>query len=308
MPKKPSLIETATRPTGRNRPASMEELIRSIQQPAPEPSMQPRVLHIDNLKRGHYQPRQPIEESDVDLHKLADSIRALGLIEPIAVRPLSETEGYFEILAGDRRWRAARLAGLTEVPVIVHVVDDQTAAAMALVENLQRQDLNPLEAAVAMQRLRDEFKLSQDQLGRLLGMSKSMVSRTLGLLSLHKEVQLLLRSNQLDAGHAKVLLTLEAEEQVNLARQVVAKGWSVRELEQRKAALVAQQESSRPKSLKVSPDPDLRRLESLIGSWLATPVRVTTRKTGEGFIMIRFASAEECTGILQKIGFNTEEF
>lgn len=308
MPKKPSLAETATRPTGQNRPASMEELIRSIQQTASEPSVQPRVLAIDKLKRGRYQPRQAIDESDTDLLQLADSIRALGLIEPIAVRPLPEEEGYFEILAGDRRWRAARLAGLAEVPVIVHAVNDQTAAAMALVENLQRRDLNPLEAAVAMQRLRDDFKLSQDQLGQLLGMSKSVISRTLSLLSLHKEVQMLLRSNQLDAGHARVLFALEPEEQVGLARQAVAKGWSVRELEQRKAALVAQQEASRPNSLKVPPDPNLRRLESLIGSWLATPVRLTTRKTGEGFIMIRFASADECTGILQKIGFNLENF
>ena len=306
MPKKPSLAETATRPTGQNRPASMEELIRSIQQTASEPSVQPRVLAIDKLKRGRYQPRQAIDESDTDLLQLADSIRALGLIEPIAVRPLPEEAGYFEILAGDRRWRAARLAGLAEVPVIVHAVNDQTAAAIALVENLQRRDLNPLEAAVAMQRLRDDFKLSQDQLGQLLGMSKSVISRTLSLLSLHKEVQMLLRSNQLDAGHARVLFALEPEEQVGLARQAVAKGWSVRELEQRKAALVAQQEASRPNSLKVPPDPNLRRLESLIGSWLATPVRLTTRKTGEGFIMIRFASADECTGILQKIGFNLE--
>jgi ParB family transcriptional regulator, chromosome partitioning protein len=147
MPKKPSLAETATRPTGRNRPASMEELIRSIQQPASEQTVQPRVTPIDNLKRGRYQPRQATDDHDVELLKLADSIRALGLIEPIAVRPLPEEEGCFEILAGDRRWRAARLAGLTEVAVIVHTVDDQTAAAMALVENLQRQNLNPMEAA-----------------------------------------------------------------------------------------------------------------------------------------------------------------
>ncbi|MBK8534598.1 MAG: ParB/RepB/Spo0J family partition protein [Candidatus Competibacteraceae bacterium] len=285
----------------------MEELIQSIQQPVSDLAVQPRVLPIDNLKQGRYQPRQAMDEPDIDLIRLADSIRALGLIEPIAVRPLPEPEGHFEILAGGRRWRAARLAGLAEVAVIVHAVDDQTAAAMALVENLQRQDLNPLEAATAMQRLREEFKLSQDQLGRLLGISKSMISRTLGLLSLHKEVQMLLRTNQLDAGHARVLLTLAPEEQIGLARQAIAKGWSVRELEQRKADLAIQRESSRPNSLKVPLDPDLRHLESLIGSWLATPVRLTTRKTGEGFITICFASADECTGILQKIGFNLEK-
>ena len=308
MPKKPSLAETATRPTGRNRPASMEELIRSIQQPASEQTVQPRVTPIDNLKRGRYQPRQATDDHEVELVKLADSIRALGLIEPIAVRPIPEEEGRFEILAGDRRWRAARLAGLTEVAVIVHTVDDQTAAAMALVENLQRQNLNPMEEAVAMQRLREEFKLSQDQLGRLLGVSKSVISRTLGFLSLHEEVQILLRTNQLDAGHAKVLLSLAPEKQIKLAKQAVTKGWSVRELENRKAALVVEEESSQPDSPKASVDHDLRRLESLIGSWLAAPVRLTTRKTGEGYIMIRFASTDECTGILQKIGFKLEDF
>ena len=308
MPKKPSLAETATRPTGRNRPASMEELIRSIQQPASEQTVQPRVTPIDNLKRGRYQPRQATDDHDVELVKLADSIRALGLIEPIAVRPIPEEEGCFEILAGDRRWRAARLAGLTEVAVIIHTVDDQTAAAMALVENLQRQNLNPMEEAVAMQRLREEFKLSQDQLGRLLGVSKSVISRTLGFLSLHEEVQILLRTNQLDAGHAKVLLSLAPEKQIKLAKQAVTKGWSVRELENRKAALVVEEESSQPDSPKASVDHNLQRLESLIGSWLAAPVRLTTRKTGEGYIMIRFASADECTGILQKIGFKLEEF
>lgn len=308
MPKKPSLAETATRPTGRNRPASMEDLIRSIQQPASEQTVQPRVTPIDNLKRGRYQPRQATDDHDVELVKLADSIRALGLIEPIAVRPIPEEEGCFEILAGDRRWRAARLAGLTEVAVIIHTVDDQTAAAMALVENLQRQNLNPMEEAVAMQRLREEFKLSQDQLGRLLGVSKSVISRTLGFLSLHEEVQILLRTNQLDAGHAKVLLNLVPEKQIKLAKQSVTKGWSVRELENRKAALVVEEESSQPDSPKASVDHNLQRLESLIGSWLAAPVRLTTRKTGEGYIMIRFASADECTGILQKIGFKLEEF
>jgi len=286
----------------------MEDLIRSIQQPASEQTVQPRVTPIDNLKRGRYQPRQATDDHEVELVKLADSIRALGLIEPIAVRPIPEEEGCFEILAGDRRWRAARLAGLTEVAVIIHTVDDQTAAAMALVENLQRQNLNPMEEAVAMQRLREEFKLSQDQLGRLLGVSKSVISRTLGFLSLHEEVQILLRTNQLDAGHAKVLLSLAPEKQIKLAKQAVTKGWSVRELENRKAALVVEEESSQPDSPKASVDHNLQRLESLIGSWLAAPVRLTTRKTGEGYIMIRFASTDECTGILQKIGFKLEEF
>ena len=308
MSKKPSLAETVTRPTGRNRAASIEELIRSVQQPSPDLSAQPQIqtLSIDQLQRGRYQPRQITEAHDAELLELAESIRALGLIEPIAVRPL-EHEYAYEILAGDRRWRAARLAGLTEVAVVVHTVDDQTAAAMALVENLQRQNLNPIEEAAAMQRLRKEFHLSQEQLSRLLGMSKSVISRTLGFLSLHEEVQALLRTNQLDAGHAKVLLNLPLETQIQLARQVVAKGWSVRELEKRKAALVIEAEKSQADPLKSSIDHDLQRLESLMSSWLAAPVRLSTRKTGKGFITIHFNNADECTGILRKIGFDPEE-
>lgn len=308
MAKKPSLVATAARPSGRDRPTTMDELIRSIQQAAPATSMEPFTLPMDRLVRGRYQPRQISDEADAELLQLADSIRALGLIEPIAVRPWPEVEGQFEILAGDRRWRAARLAGLAKVPVIVHDVDDRTAAAMALVENLQRQDLNPMEAAMGMQRLRQEFKLSQDQLGKVLGLSKSAISRTLGLLSLPVEIQAMLRSRQLDAGHARVLLGLDSNDQLILARQVVARGWSVRVLEKRRAALAV------PASLSVShlsaaaPDPDLRRLETLLGAWLAAPVRIESRQEGSGFIMIRFSSADECNGILQKIGFDLDGF
>jgi ParB family chromosome partitioning protein len=306
MARKSSLAATVTRPVDRDQPATMNELIQSIQQSTSVSSMETPRLPIDRLVRGRYQPRQIHDEADPELLELADSIRALGLIEPIAVRPLPEATGQFEILAGDRRWRAARLAGLTEAPVIVHAVDDRMAAAMSLIENLQRQDLNPLEAAVAMQRLREEFQLSQDHLGQMLGLSKSVISRTLGLLSLVDEVQLMLRSNQLDAGHARVLIGLNPVAQIELAQQTVARGWSVRELEKRKSALVASQ--SKPGKLLDASDFDLRRLETLLGEWLAAPVEVSSRKGGRGSITIRFASAEECTGILQKIGLDLSEF
>lgn len=309
MAKKLSLANTGVRPSGRDRPTTMDELIRSVQTPASiTTTPEPFILPVDRLVRGRYQPRQISEEPDLELARLADSIRALGLIEPIAVRPGPDGEGQFEILAGDRRWRAARLAGLGAVPVIVHEVDDRTAAAMALVENLQRQDLNPMEAAVGMQRLRQEFKLSQEQLSKTLGLSKSAVSRTLGLLTLPMEIQALLRSRQLDAGHARVLLRLDMEQQLWLARQAVAKGWSVRELEKRRAALAASTGTAALDRAAGMVDPDLRHLESLLGAWLAAPVRLRTRKGGDGFIMIRFSGSEECNGILQKIGFDLEGF
>lgn len=305
MAKKPSLAATALRPSGRERPATMDELIRSVQQP-PAASAEPFTLAVDRLVRGRYQPRQASDEADAELMQLADSIRSLGLIEPIAVRPWPEAPGQFEILAGDRRWRAARLAGLAEVPVIVHDVDDQTAAAMALVENLLRQDLNPMEAAVGMQRLRQEFKLSQDQLGRVLGLSKSAVSRTLGLLTLPVELQAMVRSKQLDAGHARILIGLATRDQMSLARQAVVKGWSVRELEKRRAALNLAGASVAASVPPPTSDPDVSRLETLMSAWLATPVRVRSRQEGNGSIVIHFACAEECSGILQKIGFDPD--
>lgn len=309
MAKKPSLTVAAQRPSGRERPATLDELIRAVQQP-PEaaPTGETLTLAVDRLTRGRYQPRRISDTPDAELLQLADSIRALGVIEPLAVRPSPDQAGQFEILAGDRRWRAARLAGLTVVPVIVHDVDDQTAAAMALVENLLRQDLNPMETAAGMQRLRQEFKLSQEQLGRVLGLSKSAVSRTLGLLSLPLEIQALVRAGQLDAGHARVLLGLAEPDQRRLAQQAVAKGWPVRELEKRRTALLTPAES-RPVAGQVAmPDPDIVRLETALAAWLAAPVKIRVGKTGNGAILIDFANAEECHGVLQKMGFDLDGF
>ena len=307
MTKKPSLTEAAQRPAGRERPGTLDELIRAIQQP-PTATVagEPLTLAVDRLTRGRYQPRQINDVPDAELLQLADSIRALGIIEPIAVRPHSDQAGQFEILAGDRRWRAARLAGLTRVPVIVHDVDDQTAAAMALVENLLRQDLNPMETAAGMQRLRHEFKLSQEQLGRVLGLSKSAISRMLGLLSLPLEVQTLVRAGQLDAGHARVLLGLTEADQCTLAQQAVAKHWPVRELEKRRAALLASSQAGQSAVRLMPSDPDIARLETTLASWLAAPVKIRTGKTGSGAILIYFANAEACSGVLQKIGFDPE--
>jgi ParB family chromosome partitioning protein len=309
MAKKSSLA--MPRPTGGTRPATMEELIRAVQNEALALPGVAQTLPVGRLRRGAHQPRRvpPEDATDPELQELAASIRTLGIIEPIAVRPLAESGGDYEILAGDRRWRAAQLAGLAEVPVIVHAVNDQTAAAMALVENLQRTDLNPLEVATAMQRLKDDFMLSQDQIGHLLGLSKSLVSKTLGLLSLASEVQALIRAGRLDAGHARLLINLEPALQCQLARRAVEAGWSVRELEQRKAALMGKWVGSSKAAgrRKAIPDPNLRRLETLMGEWLATPVRLKVEKAGKGAIVIKFSSTDECTGILRKIGFNLEE-
>ena len=301
MAKKTSLAD-ARRPTVLNRPPNMEELIKALQTDTPVPPEAVHVLPIDRLQRGRYQPRRTgIDDThDKQLAELVDSIRTLGIIEPIAVRPAPTDSGHYEILAGDRRWRAAQRAGLMEVPVVVHNVNDVTAAAMALVENLQRQDLNPLDEAAAIQQLLSEFGLSQAQVGRLLGKSKSVISRTVGLLSLAKEVQELVRNGQLDAGHARVLINLSEKEQLRLAKQIVAHGWSVRDLERRKAALDQQTQAKPPKEPR---DPDVRRLENRLGEWLAAPVKLKTQQNGGGSIVIKFTTAEECDGILARMGF-----
>ncbi|MFO1434555.1 MAG: ParB/RepB/Spo0J family partition protein [Candidatus Competibacteraceae bacterium] len=302
MAKKTSLVD-ARRPTGGSRPRSMEELIQAVQTETSVPPEAIHILPIERLRRGYYQPRHTgvNDNNDKQFAELVDSIRTLGIIEPIAVRPAPADNSSYEILAGDRRWRAAQSAGLTEVPVIVHSVDDVTAAAIALVENLHRQDLNPLDEATAIQRLINEFNLSQVQVGRLLGKSKSVISRSLGLLSLAEEVQQLIKTSQLDAGHARLLINLPVQEQIKLAGQIVKQGWSVRDLERHKA-LTAQKTQVRP----VTQDPDIRRLENRLGEWLAARVKVRTQKSGGGYMVIRFSTVEEYNGILAKMGFTLD--
>ncbi|HNB90493.1 MAG TPA: ParB/RepB/Spo0J family partition protein, partial [Plasticicumulans sp.] len=192
-------------------------------------------LPVAQLVPGRFQPRRTIDEAW--LAELADSVRRLGVIEPVAVRPLGE--GRYEILAGEMRWRAAQQAGLVELPVIVHDVDDRTAASMALVENLLRRDLDPIEEAHALARLGSEFGLRNRELAELLSRSESAISRTLGLLALAPGVQALLQARRLDAGHARVLLGLPEADQEALAQTAVDLGLSVRELEKRRQRLLA---------------------------------------------------------------------
>jgi len=255
------------------------------------------TLKVDQLRRSAYQPRTTTDDDDA-LAELVQSIRELGVIEPIAVRPLAEPEQY-EILAGDRRWRAARQVDLEQVPVIVHDVDDRTAAVIALVENLQRQDLNPMEEARALERLLGEFQLSQQQTAQAVGKSQSAISKSLGLLKLAPAVQEHLQAGRLEAGHGKVLLNLNRREQQRLAELAIANGWSVRELEQRKMAL---QRKVAPAGRSPSRDPDIVRLENRLQEWLGAPVAFKYRTSGKGRIEINFSSLDECNGILERLG------
>jgi ParB family transcriptional regulator, chromosome partitioning protein len=252
-------------------------------------------LDLDQLTPGRYQPRERLDAAY--LSELEQSIRQFGIIEPIVARPLA-TGGY-EILAGHMRWRAARQAGLNPVPVLVREADDRTAAAIALVENLLRRDLNPIEQGRALRRLREEFGLTQAQLAELLGVSQSAISKTLGLLDLDPAVQAHIEEGRLEAGHGKTLLGLAPEKQLRLAEQAAQAGWSVRELEQHRAALETAPRShlSRPR------DPDLLRLEERLRERLAAPVRLRYNAArNRGRIEIGFATLDECEGLLERLG------
>lgn len=257
-------------------------------------------LNVDQLVAGRYQPRQRVDETY--LAELAQSIRQFGIIEPLIVRPLAD--GRYEILAGHMRWQAAQQAGLTQIPVMVREADDRTAAAIALVENLLRRDLNPIEEARALQRLREEFSLTQEQLAATLGLSQSAISRALGLLSLDPLIQAFIEDGQLEAGHGKALIGLSGEAQIQLAKQAISAGWPVRELERRRALSAQTPPAQTPSAIiPVVRDPNLARLEERLRERLAAPVRLRyDAGRGRGRIEIGFNSLEECDGILERLG------
>ncbi|MDQ5911018.1 MAG: putative chromosome-partitioning protein ParB [Pseudomonadota bacterium] len=253
-------------------------------------------LEIDQLIAGRYQPRQHIDEAY--LKELAQSIRQFGVIEPLVARPLAD--GSYEILAGHMRWQAARQAGLTQVPVVVREADDRTAAAIALVENLLRRALNPVEEGRALRRLREEFGLTQEQLAELLGISQTAISRALGLLNLEPAVQTHIEEGHLEAGHGKTLLGLPQNQQIRLAEQAVAENWSVRELERQRAALAGKVRSS---PMPTPRDPNLVQLEEQLQERFAAPVRLRYDAVrGRGRIEIGFSSLDECDGLLERMG------
>ena len=265
----------------------------------------PSELPLAQLQPGKYQPRTRMDEGA--LYELAESIRSQGVMQPVLVRPLAD--GRFEIIAGERRVRAAALAGLERVPVLVRAVPDESAAVMALIENIQREDLNPLEEAQGLQRLVGEFKLTHEQAAQAVGRSRSAASNLLRLLNLPEPVRAMLMAGDLDMGHARALLALPAAHQVLAAQQIVAQQLSVREAE----ALVARRLRADagavggPKAAKASAKPrDIVRLEERLADQLAAAVEIRLRrKTARGQggeIAIRFDSLDELNGLLDKLG------
>jgi len=255
-----------------------------------------RNLPIEQLQPGKYQPRSHMDPER--LAELADSIRAQGLIQPIVVRPVGG--GRFEIIAGERRWRAAQLAALREVPVVVRESDDHAALAMALIENIQREDLNPLEEAQALKRLIDEFGLTHQQAAEAVGRSRAAVSNLLRLLELPAAIRGFVERHELEMGHARALLTLPEEQAVALAREAAAAGWSVREVERRVTALAkgaALPSKPAPKPV----DADVAALERELGETLNARVSVQAARGGRGKLVIAYHSLDELEGILERI-------
>lgn len=249
-------------------------------------------LPISCIKPGPFQPRNIIEPGA--LQQLADSIKLQGVIQPILVRPKT-TKGEYEILAGERRWRASQLAGLAQIPVVVKEVSDEVAMVVALIENIQREDLNPVEQAKALKRLADELQLTHLQVAEMLGKSRASITNLLRLLSLNADVLVLLEHKEMEMGHARALLSLQGNLQSQVAKTVVKRHLSVRETERIVAKL---QESGQGKTAVKTVDPDIRRLEQNLADKLGAPVAIRHTLQGKGMLMIRYASSEELDGIL----------
>jgi ParB family transcriptional regulator, chromosome partitioning protein len=262
-----------------------------------------RLMPVDLLRRGKYQPRTAMNGES--LQQLADSIKAQGLIQPIVIRPVASqsAQQHYEILAGERRWRAAQMAGLSAVPVVIRDVSDRAASAMSLIENIQREDLNPLEEAKALQRLADEFTLTHQDLAETIGRSRASITNLLRLLELSADVQKLLAERQIDMGHAKVILGLsKATQQLQVAKQVVRDGLSVRATESLVRRLHSEP-SKKPE--KPSVDVNIRKLETDISESLATRVQLKHKSSGQGELVIHYSNLDVLDGILARLKSDT---
>lgn len=255
-------------------------------------------LPVEELSAGKYQPRRLMD--DVAIAALAESIRQQGVMQPLLVRATPQGPAPYEVIAGERRLRAAVKAGLSEVPVLVKDVDDEQAAVMALIENIQREDLNPMEEARGIKRLLDEFALTHEQIATAIGRSRSATSNLLRLINLTDAVQEMLLENRLDMGHARALLGLNAAQQIQVANLIVAKQLSVREAEQLVAKTQQQSPVRQPKAKAV--DQDLRRMQDQIADELGTAVKLTADKKGKGHVTLHFHDWEQFDGLLQKMG------
>ncbi|MBL4661198.1 MAG: ParB/RepB/Spo0J family partition protein [Alcanivoracaceae bacterium] len=250
-------------------------------------------LDVDLIKPGKYQPRTKMDM--MKLRELADSIKAQGMVQPVIVRCTGKNS--YEIIAGERRWRAAQIAELSKIPVVVRVADDRQTIAMALIENTQREDLNPLEEAVALQRLINEFELTHQQAAQAVGRSRVAVSNLLRLLDLHKDVKNLLDDGEIEMGHARALLALDQNQQLNAAQEVIKKAMSVRLTEK----FIKNYGKEKSEPIKQKADKDILRLEQELTEKLCAEVKIQHGSKGKGKLVINYHSVDELDGILSRI-------
>lgn len=255
-----------------------------------------RQLPIDLIQRGKYQPRRDMHPEA--LEELAESIKAQGIMQPIVVRPINRDK--YEIIAGERRWRAAQLAGLDTIPALIREVADEAAVAMALIENIQREDLNAMEEAMALSRLQHEFDLTHQQVAEAVGKSRTAVTNLLRLMNLREDVQRMLEHGDIDMGHAKALLGLPLEQQSSTASTVVAKGLSVRQTESLVRRLLEIRDSPGKAQVKAV-DPDIKNLENQLSETIGVPVMVQHSAKGKGKVVLKYNNLDELDGILSHI-------
>lgn len=255
-----------------------------------------RHIPIDLIQRGKYQPRTDMHEEA--LQELADSIKVQGVMQPIVVRPL-EGGDRFEIIAGERRWRATQIAGLDTIPAVIRLVGDESAIAMALIENIQRENLNPIEEAMALKRLQEEFSLTQQEVAEAVGKSRTTVTNLLRLMSLNHDVRVMLERGDIEMGHAKALLGLQPEQQSDASKAVAGKGLSVRQTE----ALVRKLLENKPlqQQKPAREDPDIARLQESLSERIGAKVEIQHTNKGSGKLTLRYNSLDELDGILAHI-------
>lgn len=261
------------------------------------PDRTPTRLLVGQLQPGRYQPRTQMDMAS--LEALSDSIRAQGLLQPILVRPAGQ--GAYEIIAGERRWRAAQMAGLHEVPVLVRNIPDESTLAVALIENIQRENLNPLEEAQGLERLIKEFGLTHDTAAEAVGRSRSAVTNLLRLLHLNEAVRSLMMTGDLEMGHARALLPLDEGAQQQLAQQVILHGWSVRDTERQVQKLLKETRTPPEKHPVVAKTRDLINLQNDLSDLLGTEVTLKERKNGSGALSIKYHTLDQLEGILQRL-------
>ncbi len=280
-----ALLGSGVLAKGQNDAQAAQEMSAEAGASSPMPE-----LPIERLQRGAYQPRREFEQEA--LETLASSIKAQGVLQPVVARPLADDR--YEILSGERRWRAAQMAGLDRIPVVIKDVTDETAIAIGLIENIQREDLNPVEEGLGLKRLQDEFGLSQEQVAEAVGRSRSAVANLLRLLKLESEVLGMLERSELDAGHAKVLLGLGGGDQIRAARAVCKRALSVRQTEAMVRGWGAKPAPDSPV------DPNISRLETDLSGRLGAKVRIQHQQNGKGRLEIHYTSLEELDGVLGK--------